>query len=94
MRRDPLLSIDTVPPLQLRAPVITELGGWQLAGGGVSPVITIRLRPGADLVAKLDPPPLRVRARLFLDAADPAPRFAGVIQAVTLGHNPSITLET
>ena len=92
--RNPLLSIDTVPALILRAPTITELGGWQLAGGGVSPVITISLRPSADLVAKLDPPPLRVRARLFLDADDSAPRFAGVIQSVTLGPKPSITLET
>lgn len=91
---NPLLSIDTIPPLILRAPVIADIGGWQLAGGGVSPTLTIGLAPSAALVAALDPPPLRVRARLYLDAADPAPRFAGIVQAITLGPNPSITLET
>ena len=92
--RNPLLSIDTVPALILRAPIVTEIGGWQLSGGGASPTITISLRPSADLVAKLNPPPLRVRARLFLDADDSAPRFSGVIQRVTLGPKPSLTLET
>lgn len=87
----PTLTINTLPPLTLIPPRLVEVGSWQTGAGGVSPTLEISLAPGqGDLLAWLDPPPVRSRATLTLDDGT---TFDGIVQAVRLGVSPSITLE-
>lgn len=86
------LTIQTLPPLVLSEPVIVEIGAVRHGGGGESPTLDIALDPQrGELAAQLDPPPLRVRARLVFDDGE---TFAGIVQAVRLGPQPSIVLES
>ncbi len=85
------LHIDTIPPRILSEPLVVAATLAELGGGGESPRVTVHLDPGRGaLVALLDPPPLRARARLTDRAGE---RVEGVVQAVTLGARPAITLE-
>lgn len=85
------LVIDTVPPIAL-GPEILDVSGSRIGGGGLSPTLTLALDPGDGALARaLDPPPLRVRALL---SRPDGHTFTGIIQAVRLGADPSITLES
>ena len=87
-----VLTIHAIPPLVLSEPVIVEIGAVRIGGGGESPTLEIGLDPGhGDLATQLDPPPLRVRAQLLFDDGE---TFAGIVQAVRLGPQPSLTLES
>lgn len=79
------------PTLVLWGADLRAISGWQLAQGGESPTLTVSLDPARlDCVAALDPPPLRASAQLSDGAAV---LFAGLIQAVRLGPDPSLTIE-
>lgn len=72
-------------------PTLVEVGSWQTGAGGLSPTLDVSLDPGhGELVAALDPPPVRLRASLTLDDGTV---FSGIVQAVRLGATPSLTLE-
>jgi hypothetical protein len=86
------LTIATIPPLILTAPTLVDVGAVAAGAGGLSPSLDLRLDPGrGELVARLDPPPLRVRATVVLDDGT---TLTGTVQAVRLGADPSITLES
>jgi hypothetical protein len=87
----PTLTLHTIPALILTPPTLVEVGAWQIGAGGISPTLEISLAPGqGELLAWLDPPPLRERAELTLDDGT---TFSGIVQAVRLGASPSLTLE-
>lgn len=86
------LAIASRPPIVLEGADLLEVSGWQLAAGGESPTLTVSLDPARVQAATLlDPPPLRAAAVLS-EGADAL--FTGIVQAVRLGSDPSITLES
>lgn len=86
-----ILTIASRPPLIFEASDILSVDGWQQAAGGESPTLTVRLDPARLAVYRLDPPPLRAPAALIEGVST---LFLGIVQAVRLGADPIITLES
>ena len=71
---------------------LRAISSLESAAGGESPTLTVTLDPARiAAVAALDPPPLRARATL---SEGDALLFTGLVQAVRLGPDPSLTLES
>lgn len=87
----PRLTIHTAPPIVLEPPRLITASRAALGAGGESPVVDVELDAGrGELAALLDPPPVRERATLTYDDGT---ELRGLVQAVRLGANPTITLE-
>lgn len=85
------LTIHAEPPVALDAGLIDGEPRETRSGGGASPTVEIALvHRGDTLTRLLDPPPLRAAATLTTSSAT----LTGIVQSVTIGERPSITLET
>lgn len=80
------------PALVFEGADLRAISGWESAAGGESPTLSVTLDPARiAAVAALDPPPLRASVTL---AEGDALWFTGLVQAVRLGPEPSLTLES
>lgn len=86
-----ILTIASRVPIIFEAADLAGVDGWQRAAGGESPTLTVHLDPARLAVYRLDPPPLRAAGALT-EGADTL--FLGIVQAVRLGTDPSIVLES
>ena len=90
-----ILSVASRRAIVIDDPGIAEVSGWHLSAGGESPTLTVTLDRGGCLPSALvqlaQDPPLRAGASL---ADGSHTLFSGIVQAVRLGADISITLES